>query len=133
MGATMDKRLASVAGVVLAVILGTTACFGEGNSVGQHSTSQSNLNNQKKAAIAFLGVQDGVEEIRFTDAGNVPGLGASWSVNAVVTIDSKEYSEILKTDEDSPYIGDPMPSFSASPSPRPVKVVFSDGTTEYLK
>ncbi|MDP9903271.1 hypothetical protein [Arthrobacter bambusae] len=107
--------------------------------MGQHSTSQSNLDNQKKSAEFFLSIYPGVkvERIRFTQDGNFPGLGAPWSANAIVTVDGKEYREILGF-EYGAIGGDSLPGAASgrTPSPGmkqpPVDVVFSDGSTEVL-
>jgi hypothetical protein len=102
-----------------------------GNSVGQHSTSQSNLDNQKKAALALLRDQGGVQQIRFTRDGSVDGSGF-WSANAVVKIEGLEYQEILGTGEYSA-AGNPMPTVTPDASPAAVTVIYSDGTSEAIK
>ena len=88
-----------------------------------------NLAKQRESALKFIANQPDVEVIRFTQDGDRPGLGAPWSVNAVVTIGGKDYREILGPET---LAGEPLPDTEASFSPRPVTVVYSDGTSEVL-
>ncbi|MDP9903286.1 hypothetical protein J2S90_000226 [Arthrobacter bambusae] len=126
--------------LVLSLGLGLSACSMEGNSVGQDSTLQSNLDNQKKAASAYLAANrgEGIERIEFTEPGRVPGIGATWGASAVVTVAGKGYQETLVLDGSR--IGQAMPGElgvpKVTPSPGatsvPVVLVLSDGSSEVL-
>lgn len=87
--------------------------------------------NQRKAALAFLALEDGVETIRFTQEGSKPGLGAPWSVNAVITIGGTDYQAILGLDRWS-MSSEPLPA-TTPPTPAPVTVIYSDGSSEVLE
>ncbi|OJX81719.1 hypothetical protein [Leifsonia sp. 71-9] len=93
------------------------------------SEHKANLANQRESALLFLEKQGGVEQIRFTQEGGKPGLGASWSVNAVVTIGGQEYRAILGIDLIS---SEPLPSIAPEETPPPVSVIYSDGSSEVL-
>ncbi|MGH1526223.1 hypothetical protein ACRAWC_20055 [Leifsonia sp. L25] len=92
--------------------------------------TETNLANQRKAAIAFLEQQGGVEKISFTQEGGKPGLGAYWCANVVVTIAGKEYQEIIGIHVLG---GDPLPDIAPTSRPIPVTVVFSDGSSEVIE
>ena len=94
------------------------------------SEHKANLANQRESALLFLEKQGGVEQIRFTREGGKPGLGASWSVNAVVTIGGQEYRAILGLDLIS---SEPLPNIDPQAAPAPVTVVYSDGSSEVLE
>ncbi len=122
----MARRAPLVVGIMLAVVLSLTACAFGGDSVSEH---KANLANQRESALLFLEKQGGVEQIRFTQEGGKPGLGASWSVNAVVTIGGQEYRAILGIDLIS---SEPLPSIAPEETPPPVSVIYSDGSSEVL-
>ena len=123
----MARRAPLVVGTMLAVVLSLTACVFGGDSVSEH---KANLANQRESALLFLEMQGGVEQIRFTREGGKPGLGASWSVNAVVTIGGQEYRAILGLDLIS---SEPLPNIDPQAAPAPVTVVYSDGSSEVLE
>lgn len=123
----MRKRVPIAVAVVVAVVLGLSACALGGNTAGDRAAERANLANQRKAAIAFLGVQGGVEKIRFTQEGTYLGSG-SWAVNAVVTIHGNEYKEILG---EGLLGGDQLPD--VPPSPAAVVVMFSDHSSETIQ
>ncbi|SEH99093.1 MULTISPECIES: hypothetical protein [unclassified Leifsonia] len=120
----MTRGLGVVIGVMVALLVVVVSCSAIGYTV-----KQTNLANQKNAAIKFISGWPDVEEIRFTQEGSVGG-GGSWAVNAVVTIAGKEYQEIL-----GPHTlgGEPLPEPQTPPSAASVTVIYSDGTTEVLK
>ena len=123
----MRKRVAIVVGIVVALAVGLSACALGGDPV---SRRQENLANQRKVAQRFAHKREGVEEIRFTEEGSTPGLGASWSARAVVTIQGREYGMLLGTHFKA---GEPLPTLPPQ-SPRPaVRVIFSDGSSEVIK
>jgi hypothetical protein len=99
--------------------------------VNQQGTTRTNLENQRKAALAFIATQSGVEAITFTQDGTVGG-GGSWAVNAVVTIEGADYHEILGLDKCS-YGGERMPTVQQPATPTSVAITYSDGSSEVLK
>ena len=125
-------RWAVLVVVAGAVGVGVSGCGAGADVSGQQRQVQvhaENLAKQRESALAFIDFKPDVEAIRFTREGGRPGLGAYWSVNAVVTIARKDYQMILGPDVIS---GDPLPDSPPSHSPRPVTVVYSDGTSEVL-
>jgi hypothetical protein len=124
--ATRTRRLISVIAVALALSLG--GCGLGGNGVNK----ETNLANQREAAIAFLETQGGVEKIRFTQEGGLSGFGAPWAVNAVVTVNGEEYNEILGTERFSRG-GNPLPSIAPGTAPAPVTVIYSDESSEVIE
>nr|WP_249776573.1 hypothetical protein [Leifsonia sp. C5G2] len=94
-------------------------------------TTKENLVNQRKVAEQIIPdyPNPALESIRFTNAGHINGSGG-WSANAVVTIDGKEYQEILGTLVSG---GDVFPTIPPGSKPDPVTVIYSDGTSEVLK
>ena len=116
--------------VACAVSVGVSGCgIGEAVADRQEQVHRDNLAKQREAAVVFIGFQPDVEVVRFTQEGGRPGLGASWSANAVVTIGGKDYQMIIGPDIIG---GDPLPDTPPSYSPSPVTVIFSDGTSEVL-
>ncbi|MFE4470524.1 hypothetical protein ACFRFH_17075 [Leifsonia sp. NPDC056824] len=93
---------------------------------------EANLANQRKAAIALLETQGGVEKIRFTQEGGLSGFGAPWAVNAVVTMNGEDYNEILGTESYS-RAGNPLPSIAPGAAPAPVTVIYSDESSEVIE
>lgn len=124
MTATRVRSLIAVIGVALALGLGGCALGGNGVD------KETNLANQRKSAIAFLEKQGGVEKITFTQEGGKPGLGASWRVDAVVTIAGADYHETIGIGIRG---GEPMPHIAPSSTSIPTMVVFSDGSSEVLE
>ncbi|MFE4951238.1 hypothetical protein ACFQ9V_14140 [Leifsonia sp. NPDC056665] len=122
-GALARSRMVMIAA---ALVLTVSGCTGERDEV----RTETNLANQRKAAIAFLEKQGGVERIRFTQEGDKPGVGALWSANAVVTIAGVEYQEII-----GPHVrgGDPLPSIAPGAPTGPVTVIFSDESSEVIE
>lgn len=122
-GALARSRMVMIAA---ALVLTVSGCAGERDEV----RTETNLANQRKAAIAFLEKQGGVETIRFTQEGDKPGVGALWSANVVVTIAGVEYQEII-----GPQVrgGDPLPSIAPGATTGPVTVIFSDGSSEVIE
>ena len=129
-GGVRWRRWAVAMVVACAVSVGVSGCgIGEAVADRQEQVHRDNLAKQREAAVKFIGNHPDVEVIRFTQEGDRPGLGASWRANAVVTIGSAEYQVIIGPTIGS---GDPLPQTPPSYSPRPVKVVYSDGTSEVL-
>jgi hypothetical protein len=96
------------------------------------SEQQTNLANQRKAALSFLEVHRNVETIRFTDEGQPHGLGGSlWTAGAVVTVEGVKYQANIGF-ELGLNASEPLPSASPDHSPGPVTVTYSDGNSEVL-
>ncbi|MEY9851143.1 hypothetical protein ABH923_000821 [Leifsonia sp. EB41] len=114
--------------IAAALVLFSTGCTSGGYDV----RMQTNLANQRKAAIAFLETQGGVEKIRFTREGGLSGFGAPWVVNAVVTVNGEDYNEILGIERYS-RIGNPLPTIPPATAPAPVTVIYSDESSEVIE
>ena len=125
---TVRKRLSLLLGMVVALVVGLSGCAWGGKEV----NTDTNLANQRKAAVAFLETQGGVEQIRFTQEGGLSGFGAPWAVNAVVTINGEEYNEILGTTRYS-WSGNPFPDTAPGTEPAPVTVIYSDASSEVIE
>src|SRR3954465_1431217 len=123
-------RLAAVC-CVFALLAGSTGCsiFG-GTAVNERTAHQENLAKQREVALAFIRDSPDVDTIKFTHEGNRPGIGASWRANAIVTIDGKNYKEILALRF---IIGDGLPSVPPDTARGPVTVIYSDGTSEIVQ
>ena len=89
-----------------------------------------NLANQRKAAMAFLETQGGVDKIRFVQGGGQPGLGASWRADAVVTVEGNDYRATLSSRLIS---SEPMPDIAPEVTRGPVTVIFSDDSSEVIE
>jgi hypothetical protein len=126
-GLRTPRRASLVTAILLAVALGLGACTHGGEAV---SERQVNLANQRKVALIFRKNYAAVEKIRFTQEGGKPGLGASWTVNAVVTVQSKEYRQILGVRTMG---GEPLPDVDLQFAPSRLLVVFSDGSSEEIE
>lgn len=123
----MTRRLAVVLGlaVALLVVLGSCSVIG-------YTVKQTNLSNQRTAAVKFLKdyPNPDVETIRFTHEGGNPGWGASWRASAVVTVAGRDYNEILGTHISG---GNPLPDIVSETTPGSATVIYSDGSSEVLK
>ena len=124
-GALARSRMVMIAA---ALVLFSTGCTSGGDDV----RMQTNLANQRKAAIAFLETQGGVEKIRFTREGGLSGFGAPWVVNAVVTVNGEDYNEILGIERYS-RIGNPLPIIPPATASAPVTVIYSDESSEVIE
>ena len=97
--------------------------------LGQVQVHAENLAKQRESALALIANYPNAEKIRFTQDGDRPGLGASWRVNAIVTIGGKDYQEILGPRSRA---GESLPDAPPPSSTRPVTVTYSDGSSEVL-
>lgn len=91
---------------------------------------------QRRSAINYRDEwQPDVEKIRFTQDGGRPGLGVSWSVNAVATVGGVDYQVIIGPDSGPGFVGDNgEPPEAPTPSPHlPLTVIYSNGTTEVIR
>lgn len=98
----------------------------------QDEAAEPSLANQRRVALKFINDYSNPDltALRFTSEGGRPGFGASWRVNAVVTVNGADFEEILATDF---WGGDPLPDAPANAAPAPVAVTYFDGTSEILK
>ena len=123
-------RLAAVC-CVFALLAGSTGCsMIGGTAVNEESALRENLAKQREVALAFIRDSPDVDTIEFTHEGNRPGIGASWSANAIVTVGGKNYKEILGL---RLIIGDGLPSAPPDTVRGPVTVIYSDGTSEIVQ
>ena len=94
------------------------------------------LELQRESALYFRDQwQPNVEKVQFTREGGRPGLGAMWSVNAIATVEGREYYVIIGPDSGPAFVGGTgTPSDAPTPAPRlPLTVVYSDGTSEVIE
>jgi hypothetical protein len=99
------------------------------------SPDPSNKELQRESALVYREEwQPDVEKIRFTQEGDRPGFGASWSVNAVATVRGVEYQVIIGPESGPAFVGgsDVPPESPPTPS-GPLTVIYSDGTTEVIE
>lgn len=119
------------------LLAGSVGCvWGGDRKVSQQTALQENIALQRKSALTFRDEwQPSVEKIRFTREGDVPGLGASWSVNAIATIGGVDYQVIIDERFGPAWVGDEgrPPDLRAPPSRLPLTLIFSDGTSEVIK
>jgi len=123
---TRTRPLIAAIGVALAMSLG--GCGLGGNGVNKAT----NLANQRKAAVAFIGDKRGVQEIAFTREGGRSGFGAPWAVNAVITMGGHEYQAILGVTSGSG-VSEPLPIIGVEDAPTAVSVTYSDGSSEVIE
>ena len=91
---------------------------------------------QRASALYFRDeYQPNVEKIRFTQDGNRPGLGASWSVNAIATIEGHDYYVIISPTLGPAFVGGTgEPPEAPTPAPHlTLTVIYSDGTSEVIE
>lgn len=122
------RRTALACAAAIALSVGLSACVPGANAVNERKAEQMNLANQRDTAIKFLGMQGGVEKIMFTQEGTYSGAG-TWATNAIITIEGRDYNEILGI-----WIlgGDQLPDIPVSSSPTPSTVIYSDGSSEVI-
>ena len=137
-GVTTQRRrngrmVAALLSVIIAagMITSLSGCSIFGGIVNQQLSTEDNLANQRK--VAEQTIRDypnpALESIRFTSEGHVNG-GGDWNANAIVTIEGKEYQELLGIQLS---MGDVFPKPPPGSAAGPVTVIYSDGTTEVLK
>lgn len=124
----MYGRVLVVFGVMVALVVGLSACSFGGNAV---DSQQVNLDNQRKVAVALLEWMGGVEEIRFTGEGRESGYGAQWVAGAVVTIQGEEYQMTLGTQTTG--VSGELPSDPRDLPRIPTTVIYSDGSSEVIR
>jgi hypothetical protein len=98
----------------------------------QQTTKQTNLALQRESALAFRADWPNVETIRFTNEGGTMGLG-SWRVNAVATVGGVDYKLLIGTGSQAFLTGDMPPEYPTPPTPAPMTVIYSDGTSEVVQ
>ncbi|MFE4951239.1 hypothetical protein ACFQ9V_14145 [Leifsonia sp. NPDC056665] len=117
-----------IAVIAVALALSLGGCGLGGNGVDK----ETNLVNQRKAAVAFIGDKRGVQRITFTREGGRSGFGAPWAVNAVITIGGHEYQAILGVKSGSG-VSEPLPIIPVEDVPTSVSVIYSDGSSEVIE
>lgn len=128
----LRRRTALACAAAIALSVGLSACVPGASAANERKAEQMNLANQRKAAVALLDMQGGVEKITFTREGGYPGFGASWRANAIVLIEGKDHNVILGFDLGSTAFIDPLPSISPAAPRSPVSIVYSDGSSEAI-
>ena len=127
------RMIAALLSVTIAAGITTSlsGCSFFGETVNKQFSAQDNLANQREAAIDFIGVHPEVNAITFTKEGGVSGSG-TWAANALVSVGGTQYQAILGLGVGSTS-WQPWPSQSATTTPSPVTLTYSDGTSEELK
>jgi hypothetical protein len=127
-----------VCGLVLAgaVLAGGSACSLIESRI--MTPDRPNLELQREAALDYREEWPNVERIRFTREGDRPGLGASWSVNAVATFAGEDWQIIIGPGlGGEAYVGengDHLPPDPATSPPSPtLTVIYSDGSSEVIE
>lgn len=117
-------------GVGVAVLIALSGCSLLGELLGQKTTTpQENHELQRLSAVNFKRDWPGTQSIRFTQEGNYSGAG-TWAANAVVTIEGKNYQQIIGPYEDG---GDPLPEPGSIAPTESMTVYYSDGTSEVIE
>ena len=133
----LGARTYRVVGVLAAsavMVMAFTGCSMRGDDVGEKMKHEGNLALQREAALEFREEwQPDVESIRFTNEGLRPGFGSAWGANAVATIGGREYQVII-----GPGLGPGFPTGDGPPeavvaNATPLKIIFSDGTSEVIR
>ena len=94
------------------------------------------LELQRESALYFRDQwQPNVEKIQFTQDGSRGGLGASWRVYAIATIEGREYFVIISPDLGPSFVGGTgrPPKAPTPPVHISLTVVYSDGTSEVIE
>ena len=126
----------AVSTVLLAAVLmvGLTACSLIGDRLMTPDPPVKEM--QRAAALYFRDeYQPNVEQIRFTQDGDRPGLGASWRANAIATVEGSDYYVIISPSLGPSYVGGTgRPPEAPTPAPHlSLTVVYSDGTSEVIE
>ena len=127
-------RAVSASLMGIALIVGLTACSPIRNRL---MTPDPPVKEQQRASALYFRdeYQPNVEKVRFTQDGDRPGLGASWCVNAVATIEGADYYVIIGPDSGPGFVGGTgEPPEAPTPAPHlPLTLVYSDGTSEVIE
>lgn len=122
-------RAALVTVIAAAITTGLGGCSIDGGKMNHQRST--NLANQRKAAIEFIGSHPEVEAIAFTREGSVSGSG-TWAANALVSVGQVQYQAILGIGIGSTS-WEPWPTGVPAPTPMRVALTYSDGTSEIVK
>lgn len=127
-------RSMSAVMVAIALVVGLTACSLIGDRL---MTPDPPVREQQRAAALYYRdeYQPNLEKVRFTREGGRPGLGAAWSVNAIVTVDGSDYQVIIGPNSGPSFVGDEgMPPEAPTPAPHlHLTIIYSDGTSEVIE
>ena len=121
------RRVASCAVVVL-LLAGLTGCSFIADTLQRKTTLAENHKYQRITAVNKKERWPNVDVITFVEKGSFLGSG-TWSANAVVTIDGKDYRQIL-----GPYSsgGESLPLPVDGQPPSPLTLNYSDGSSEVI-
>lgn len=119
-----------VVALATGVTTGLSGCSVFRGVVNQQLTTEENLANQRKVALQTMRdyPNPALESIRFTSEGHVNGAG-DWNANAIVTVEGKEYRELLGIHLSG---GDIFPTLPPGSVAGPVTISYSNGTSEVL-
>ncbi|NUU07449.1 hypothetical protein [Leifsonia sp. C5G2] len=121
------RRVASCA-VVVALLAGLTGCSFIADTLQRKTTPAENHKYQRITAVNTKKYWPNIDVITFVEEGSFLGSG-TWSANAVVTIDGKDYRQIL-----GPYSGggEDLPLPVAGQPSSSLTVNYSDGSSEVI-
>jgi hypothetical protein len=127
------SRVISALALSFVLLTGSTGCWMSGDrGMNEQTTKQSNLAMQRESALALRTDFPNVETIRFTDEGGTPPVG-SWRVEAVATVAGVDYQVVIDPSNWVFPTGDMPPESATPPTPVPLTVIYSDGTSEMVK
>ena len=116
------------------VVVGLVACSLIGDRL---MTPDPPVKEQQRASALYFRdeYQPNVEKVRFTQDGNRPGVGAPWRVNAIATIEGRDYYVIIGPNSSPSFVGGTgTPPQAPTPAPHlTLTVIYSDGTTEVIE
>lgn len=127
-------RSMSAAVLAVALVVGLTACSLIEDRLMTPDPPVREL--QREAALYYRDeYQPNLEKVRFTRDGGRPGLGASWSVNAIATVAGNDYHVIIGPETGPAFVGgDGVPPDAPTPAPHlRLTIVYSDGTSEVIE
>jgi hypothetical protein len=130
------RVIRAVSTVLLFAVLmvGLTACSLIGDRL---MTPDPPVKEQQRACALYFRdrYQPNVEKVQFTRDGDRPGLGASWRVNAIATVEGSDYYVIIGPDSSPSFVGGTgEPPDAPTPAPQlTLTVVYSDGTSEVIE
>ncbi len=91
----MKQRKRSIVVVIVILLLGIG-----GKGYMDRQKKDTNLDNQRKAALALKNEEPHATKIVFTSEGSRPGIGVPWTVGAEVTMDGEVFNMSVEADGD---------------------------------
>ena len=105
--------------------------------------TDTNFENQRKAALALRKEEPHMTKIEFTSEGSRPGIGIPWTVGAKVTLDDEVFNMSVEADGDySINLGKDENNYKSNKlkeiknkkvTEHDLKVIYSNGKSEKIK